>query len=47
MSALTPGLCLRVVLKFDNRDILLNDLCLNDKHMSYMQLLLQNNFHLF
>ena len=34
----------RVVLKLDDRNILLNGLCLNDKHMSYMQLLLKRQF---
>ena len=34
----------RVVLKLDDRNILLNELCLNDKHMSYMQLLLKRQF---
>ena len=34
----------RVVLKFDDRNILLNKLYLNDKHMSYMQLLLKRQF---
>ena len=36
----------RVVLKLvvDDRNILLNELCLNDKRMSYMQLLLKRQF---
>ena len=34
----------RVILKLDDRNILLNELCLNDKHMSYMQLLLKRQF---
>ena len=34
----------RVVIKLDDRNILLNGLCLNDKHMSYMQLLLKRQF---
>ena len=34
----------RVVFKLNNRNILLNGLYLNDKHMSYMQLLLKRQF---
>ena len=34
----------RVVLKLDDRNILLDGLCLNDKHMSYTQLLLKRQF---
>ena len=34
----------RVVLKLDDRDILLNELCLNDEHMLYMQLLLKRQY---
>ena len=34
----------RVVLKLDGRNILLNGLYLNDKHMSYMQLVLKRQF---
>ena len=34
----------RIVLKLDNKNILLNGLCLNDKHISYMQLLLKRQF---
>ena len=30
-----------VILKLDSRNILLHGLCLNDKHMSYMKLLLK------
>lgn len=37
----------RVVLKLSDRNILLNNLCLNDKHMSYVQLLVKNSFRLF
>ena len=34
----------RVVLKLEDKDILLNELCLNDKHMSYLQLVLKRQF---
>jgi len=34
----------RVVLKLSDRNILLNDLCLNDKHIFYVQLLIKKQF---
>ena len=37
----------RVVLKLDDKNSYLDELCLNDEHMSYIQLLLKGSFHRF